>query len=114
MPLPSPPPRSEGRELLLRNYQRGRKVHWSGFSSATPRREVALQFAGPGGVLLRLDLLPHASRARDISALSALHAEEEASPPRPPLSPPPPPALTCPRLQPAAARLARCLGATGA
>ena len=72
-------PCSEGRDLLLRNYQRGRKVHWSGFSSASPSREVALQFAGVGGVLLRLDLLPQGSRARDIRALSALRAEEEAS-----------------------------------
>jgi hypothetical protein len=72
-------PCSEGRDLLLRNYQRGRKVHWSGFSSASPSREVALQFAGVGGVLLRLDLLPQGSRARDIHALSALRAEEEAS-----------------------------------
>ena len=98
MPLPSPPPRSEGRELLLRNYQRGRKVHWSGFSSATRRRDVAVQFAGDGGVLLRVDLLPHGSRARDISALSALRPEEEASrrprphetSPRPPAPAPPP------------------------
>ena len=37
-PSPSPPFCSEGRDLLLRKYQRGRKVHWSGFSSATPRR----------------------------------------------------------------------------
>ena len=79
LPLPSPPPRSEGRELLLRNYQRGRKVHWSGFSSASPSREVASQFAGAGGVLLRLDLLPQCSGASDIRNLSALRAEEEAS-----------------------------------
>ncbi len=70
---------SKGRELLLRNYQLGRKVHWSGFSSASPSRDVALQFAGDGGVLLRLTLLPQGSRARDIRALSALRAEEEAS-----------------------------------
>jgi hypothetical protein len=85
---PSPPPCSEGRDLLLRNYRRGRKAHWSGFSSASPSREVALGFAcagGPGGVLLRVDsdLLPQGSgsRARDIRALSALRVEEEASGP---------------------------------
>jgi hypothetical protein len=70
---------SEGRDLLLRNYRRGRKIHWSGFSSASPSREVALQFAGAGGVLLRLDLLPEGSCARDIRDLSALRGEEEAS-----------------------------------
>ena len=65
--------------MLLSNYPRGRKIHWSGFSSASPSREVALQFAGAGGVLLRMDLLPHGSRARDIHHFSALYAEEEAS-----------------------------------
>ena len=65
--------------MLLSNYQRGRKVHWSGFSSASLSREVALRFAGAGGVLLRLDLLPQGSRARDIRNLSMLRGEEEAS-----------------------------------
>ncbi len=70
---------SEGRELLLHNYQRGRKIHWSGFSSASLSREVALRFAGAGGVLLRLDLLPRGSRARDIRDLSVLRGEEEVT-----------------------------------
>jgi hypothetical protein len=69
--------------VLLRNYQRGRKIHWSGFSSASLSREVALSFAGAGGVLLRLDLLPQGSRARDIRELSMLRGEEEASGPTP-------------------------------
>ena len=68
----------EGRELLLRNYTRGRRVHWSGFSSATTQREIAMDFAGPGGVLLRLDLLPIGSRARDICNFSAVRHEKEA------------------------------------
>jgi hypothetical protein len=75
-------PCSEGRDLLQRNYRKGRKVHWSGFSSASPSREVALGFArasGPGGVLLRVDLQSEGSRARDIRDLSALRIEEEVS-----------------------------------
>jgi hypothetical protein len=67
--------------VLLSNYQRGRKVHWSGFSSASLSREVALGFAGAGGVLLRLDLLLRSSRARDIRNLSMLRGEEAASGP---------------------------------
>uniref|UniRef100_A0A7S0MKL6 NAD(P)(+)--arginine ADP-ribosyltransferase n=1 Tax=Cryptomonas curvata TaxID=233186 RepID=A0A7S0MKL6_9CRYP len=67
----------EGREMVLKNYIRGRTVHWSGFSSASPSREVAAGFAGPGGVLLRLDLLHDGSRARDIRALSAIPSEQE-------------------------------------
>ena len=111
-PSPSPPFCSEGRDLLLRNYQRGRKVHWSGFSSATPRREVALQFAGAGGVLLRLDLLPPASRARDTRPFPQIDAVAEARAPPPPSRPRP-----APRRQPRASlprghgtrRAQRCL-----
>jgi hypothetical protein len=90
----APLPGSEGRGVLLQNYRRGRQVHWSGVSSASPSREVAAAFAGPGGVLLRLDLLPDGSRARDIRALSAIAAEQEASPLPPPPPPPPPPQHT--------------------
>lgn len=71
---------SLGRSDLLLNYKQGRQVYWRGFSSATPKREVALHFAkssGPGGVLLRLALLPSLSRSRDIRSLSALRAEDE-------------------------------------
>ena len=31
---------SNGRSLLAQNYKKARRVHWSGFSSATPSREV--------------------------------------------------------------------------
>jgi hypothetical protein len=71
---------SEGRKLLLQHYRAGRQVRWSGFSSASPTRQVALGFAtstGPGGVLLQLKLLHAASRSRDIRDLSAIQAEDE-------------------------------------
>lgn len=77
------PCRSAGRQMLLEHYRQGRQVHWSGFSSATPRKEVALQFArscGEGGVLLKLSLLPGGSRSRDIRDLSAIRAEDEVFP----------------------------------
>jgi hypothetical protein len=67
----------EGRDALSQHYRHGRQVHWSGFSSASPSRKVALDFAGAGGVLLRLVLLPEDSRSRDIHRLSAISAEHE-------------------------------------
>jgi hypothetical protein len=69
--------RREGRDALSQHYRQGRSVHWNGFSSATPDRKVALNFAGPGGVLLRLILLNEDSRARDIHRLSAISSEKE-------------------------------------
>jgi hypothetical protein len=67
----------EGRAALSQHYRQGRQVHWSGFSSASPSRKVALNFAGAGGVLLRLVLLNEDSRSRDIHHLSAISAENE-------------------------------------
>jgi hypothetical protein len=67
----------DGRDALSQHYSHGRPVHWSGFSSASPSRKVALNFAGAGGVLLRLILLPKDSRSRDIQRLSAISAENE-------------------------------------
>ena len=51
------------------------------WSSATPARDTAAQFAGPGGVLLRVKLLREGSHGRDIRDLSALRTEEEVGPP---------------------------------
>jgi hypothetical protein len=67
----------EGRDALSQHYSQGRPVHWSGFSSASPNRKVALNFAGAGGVLLRLVLLHKGSRSRDIHRLSAISSENE-------------------------------------
>ena len=38
---------------------------------------MAERFAGPNGVLLRLDLLPERSRSRDIRTLSCIVGEDE-------------------------------------
>ena len=53
------------------------QVYWSGFSSASPDRTVALGFAGPGGVLLRIRVQPRASKARNVRLLSAITIEQE-------------------------------------
>jgi hypothetical protein len=53
------------------------QVYWSGFSSASPDRAVAVQFAGPGGVLLRIRVLQEGSRARDVRLLSTITTEYE-------------------------------------
>jgi hypothetical protein len=68
---------SAGRDALSRHYRQGRRVHWSGFSSASLDMRVALKFAGVNGALLRLTLLKAGSRSRDIHALSALTSEQE-------------------------------------
>jgi hypothetical protein len=67
----------EGRDELLKHYIMGRRVHWSSFSSATLERKVAEEFAGTGGVLLQIQLLPNVSRSRNISELSAIRSERE-------------------------------------
>jgi hypothetical protein len=68
---------STGRERAIRDYHDGRRLHWSGFSSATPDLNVARNFAGPDGLILRIRLLKKGSQARDIRALSALQQENE-------------------------------------
>jgi hypothetical protein len=68
---------SAGRDALSRHYRQGRRVHWSGFSSASSNMSVALKFAGFNGVLLRLTLLKAGSRSRDIHDLSAVKSERE-------------------------------------
>ncbi len=78
----------EGRALVEANYTLGRKLHWSGISSATTQRAVAEHFADGraggaaagvgGGILLRVRLARQGSLARDVRLLSALPGEAEA------------------------------------
>jgi hypothetical protein len=68
---------SEGRDACSKHYRQGRLVQWKGFSSASPKRRVALNFAGRGGVLLRVFLLSQGSKGRDINLLSAVASEDE-------------------------------------
>jgi hypothetical protein len=68
---------SAGRDALSRHYRQGRRVYWSGFSSASSDMHVALKFAGANGVLLRLTLPKAGSRSRDIHDLSAITSERE-------------------------------------
>jgi hypothetical protein len=55
------------------NYRKGRKIYWSGFSSATPEKSVAGNFAGLDGVILRLSVVS----GRDISSYSAIQSDSE-------------------------------------
>lgn len=78
----------DGRELVEANYTLGRKLHWSGISSATTQRAVAEHFANGRagsaagaagrGILLRVRLARQGSLARDVRLLSALPGEAEA------------------------------------
>jgi hypothetical protein len=76
----------DGRDLVTANYTLGRKLHWSGLSSATTQRNVAEHFADGGagsvaagrGILLRVRLARQRSLARDVRLLSAMPGEAEA------------------------------------
>jgi hypothetical protein len=76
--LESPCSTDSGQQSILRTAPGGAiQVYWSGFSSASPNREVALEFAGYGGMLLRIRVQPRGSRARDVRLLSAITRENE-------------------------------------
>jgi len=57
-----------------KKYTEGRTIHWSAFTSVTWEEEVAMQFAGQGGVIFVIS----ARSARLISSISAFTTEEEA------------------------------------
>ena len=67
----------EARGALADNYRLGRRVHWSGFSSASAVRGVAERFAGEGGALVRVRLVGARSLGRDLRLVSALPSEAE-------------------------------------
>lgn len=67
----------DGARGARRKLCEGCKLHWSGFSSATPNLPVAKDFARGGGIVLQIKLLNTDSKSRDIRALSALPREEE-------------------------------------
>ena len=62
-----------GVELVKRNYTLGKAIHWSAMSSATPDASMAKEFAGPGGILLRIT----AQHGKDIRQFSAIPHENE-------------------------------------
>merc|ERR1740121_1154562 len=62
----------------LKKLRRGYTSHWSGFSSASTFKQVALDFARDGGCVLRVQLQEgHPSQARDIRELSPYIDEGE-------------------------------------
>eukprot|EP00927_Polykrikos_kofoidii_P039994 TRINITY_DN3426_c0_g2_i1.p1 TRINITY_DN3426_c0_g2~~TRINITY_DN3426_c0_g2_i1.p1 ORF type:complete len:886 (+),score=111.73 TRINITY_DN3426_c0_g2_i1:97-2754(+) len=64
---------ANGSAILGPNYSQGRKVHFSGLSSAAPDLEVARNFAGEDGVVLRMKI----RNGRDIRQYSAIPNESE-------------------------------------
>jgi len=58
---------SDKASSVLTKYVQGLSIHLSAFSSTTPSFAVAVGFAGDGGVILRYDLIPRNSKARDIT-----------------------------------------------
>lgn len=58
----------------IRNYApRMKTVHWSAFSSASPDREIAYEFAGDDGLIFRMEVQ---GSATDIRMLSSLEEDE--------------------------------------
>jgi hypothetical protein len=58
-------------------FKVGQRLQWSSFSSTTKDVNQAKHFAMAGGLILRIQLLPQDSYARDISELSAIRQEAE-------------------------------------
>ena len=54
-------------------YSQGQKVHWSGFSSTTTNFNVARNFAGHGGIVIKLKIVS----GKILGSASALAREEE-------------------------------------
>lgn len=65
--------RGSNNVLKAAEYKLGREVTWSAFSSTSAAERVALQFAGPTGLIFVMDV----SCGKDISAFSALPSEQE-------------------------------------
>ena len=58
---------------VKQNYAMGKSIHWSAMSSATPSFETASEFAGAGGIVLRVKVLS----GKDICEFSAIPSEDE-------------------------------------
>ncbi len=78
-PILLPPHLQQGQQPAAAQLQAWEQGSLERLQQRLPSREVALQFAGVGGLLLRLDLLQQSSQASNVRALSALRAEEDAS-----------------------------------
>jgi len=61
------------KDVIEKDYKKDRPIHWSGFSSGTELEEVAKRFAGPGGILFRIQIF----NGKSISKCSFIPNEKE-------------------------------------
>jgi len=61
------------KEGIQKNYKQNRPIHWSGFSSATKEEEIAKTFAGPNGILFRIQVF----NGKEINQCSFVPNEKE-------------------------------------
>merc|ERR1711865_1095109 len=61
-------------QLIIDNYQEGKEIHWSAFSSGSVDRSDASGFACKSGLLFKLQVR---ACARDIQKVSAMPSEQE-------------------------------------
>jgi len=59
-------------QFVANEYQLGRTIHWSAFSSTSVDPNVARTFATKGGVVFRIQLFS----AKDVSPYSIIRAEK--------------------------------------
>jgi len=60
-------------EIIKQNYTLGRKIHWSAYSSTSTNLHCAREFAGLGGIIMKITLIS----GKKIKNYSILSSEDE-------------------------------------
>jgi len=60
-------------DIVQKEYLKGRRIHWSGFSSTTRNFEIAKEFAGKDGVVMQISV----ENGKSIKEYSFLPREDE-------------------------------------
>jgi len=64
------------RDPIITNYKKGRKIHWSAYSSTTLELSTAKQFATKNGIIIKLETQSEQS-GKSIAFFSPFKNEEE-------------------------------------
>ena len=64
---------SSDRDVILKQYKKGRPIQWGAFTSTTTDVEAARRFAGTGGVVIKMKVRD----GKDICPLSFFETERE-------------------------------------
>jgi len=60
-------------DIVKKEYTKGRRIHWSSFSSTTTNLGTAIEFAGKGGVVMRISIV----NGKCIKPYSVIAREDE-------------------------------------